>query len=178
MKLLDYLFSEKQHVEIPAQPNLESAWLSSNFIFRWLTRLHDWGVHAEEYKRLKGSDEDRIFALYKKLLAKYKKEPLVLQSLYYELAMMRAELGHGAKEYLKLAQQSVLQHYRKSRTVSGVALQNAGRDACSSCRKLDGWLLTLSQAEKKKLLPNPRCAKKHGKAVFCRCTYEPVMEKR
>ncbi|MBI4440991.1 hypothetical protein HY639_02380 [Candidatus Woesearchaeota archaeon] len=181
-RLLDYLLGKgMQKVEVPTNPSLEEAWLSSNFTFRWLTRLHDWGVLEEDFvtaKKKNKTDDEVIVSLYKQLLLRHKKEPLLLQSLYYEMAMIEAERGRDPQAYLVLSQKSIMSYYMKTRRVRAVVIQNSGRDACPSCKKLDGWVMTLAQAEKKKPLPNKNCSKKHGKGCFCRCTYGPMTELR
>lgn len=174
--LLDYFFGKKEQVIVPEKPTVEEAWLSSNFALRWIHRLEAWGLTADQYQkaRRKKSDEETILTLYKTLVKKNRSKLVVLQSLYYELAMMHAELGKNSAVYLKLAQKSILEYYKKNKNVQSVVIENAGRDACANCKKLDGLMLTLHEAEKKKFLPNQRCIKKHGKTVFCRCMYGPM----
>ena len=175
-KLLDYFFGRKERVVVPEKPTLDEAWLSSNFTLRWIHRLEAWEITTDQYQKAKGkkTDEDTILALYKTLIAKHRSKPVVLQSLYYELAMMHAELGKDAKWYLQQSHTAILEQYKKNKNVRSVVIENAGRDSCQSCKKLDGWLLTLREAEKKKVLPNKKCTKKHGKIAFCRCMYGPM----
>ncbi len=178
-KLLDYFFGRWERVIVPEKPTLEEAWLSSNFTLRWIHRLEAWGITADQYQKAKGkrSDEDTILHLYKTLVAKHQNNPVVLQSLYYELGLMHAELGKEAKSYLRKSHESSLKQYKKN-LVRHVVLENAGRDACAQCKKLDGWMLTIKEAEKRKVLPYAKCTKKHGKTAFCRCVYGAITDIR
>ena len=179
MGIKEFLFGKKEEkVIIPEQPAREDAWLASNFTFRWVERLHQWGVSHKDYaaeREKRKTDEESLFALYQQLTTKHKKDYLALQSLYYERAMMCAELGRDLKRYLALAQKSILAHYRQSKNVKGVVIE-AHKDACQACRKLDGWLLSLPEAEKEHPLPHAKCTKKHGKRAFCRCSYGPMTD--
>lgn len=179
MKLKEFLFGKKEEkVNVPVQPALEMAWLSSNFAFRWVTRLKDWGMTIDEYtkeKKQKKTDEDTIFSLYKKLILKHRNDLLIQQALYYELAMMQAELGKDPKQNLIRAQSSALSYYQRCKSVRNAVIES-NKDACPSCRKLDGWIMTFAQVKKLHPLPNTKCTKKHGKYAFCRCVYGSMNE--
>lgn len=179
MALWEWLFGKKEEgVEVPSTPEREDAWLSSNFTFRWVTRLQEWGITNREYtseRKKRKTDDEAIFALYDALIQKHKKDKLTLQSLHYEKAMMSAELGCDPKQSLKDACKSILGYYRQSKDVTGVVVE-AQRDACAACKKNDGWILPIATAEKKQILPNAKCTKKHGKKPFCRCSYGPMKE--
>ncbi len=177
MSLREFLFGKKeQEVDVPAEPAHENAWLSSNFTFRWVTRLKNWGITDKEYSKErhhKKTDDEAIFSLYKKLLVQHKNDMLVQQALYYELAMIDAELGRDPKPNLVLAQKNLLAHYHHSKNIRSVVIES-NKDACASCKKLDGWVLTFSEVTKQHPLPNLKCMKKHGKKSFCRCIYGPM----
>ena len=134
-KIKDYLLGKEPKVEVPSESSNEEAWLSSNFTFRWVCRLKDWGYAFKDFnlakEKTKKKDEEIIFSFYESLVGKHKKELLVLQSLYYEMAMTQAELGKDPKKYLALSHKSILDYYRNTKKVTSVFIENSGKNSCN-----------------------------------------------
>lgn len=98
----------------------------------------------------------------------------VLQSKYYDMALILNEENKPCHHLLRLSNKMKLmslrkQGYEKVRILSG--------GGCEDCKKLDGKTYTIEEALKSNSLPNKNCTHKlyNEKESFCKCMYEPVI---
>ncbi len=101
-----------------------------------------------------------------------------LGTTYYKMAIFLEKEGKDASHLrtlgykMKLRSQSDdLERFRESGVTKNVEIV-ATDDSCDKCKKLNHKVLSIKEAESRRLIPVKECTHKYG----CRCIYLPVIE--
>ena len=159
-------------------------------IVAWFNKLCSFGITTDDYiqknRELENSfgskalPRDVIWALFQNVLkvAALNNNLSTLARIYYEQAQFLYEEGKNhlpaLVEFHEITLKNMALEQSKNDILHGVQIAT-NRDACPTCRKLDGIRLTIEEAAKKGLLPNENCTHKpdpNRKGHFCRCFYK------
>ena len=153
----------------------------------WLKKLEDFGIKNNDFikKREELSERfkkevkstDIIWGLFNELILKTK-EPHLLKTIYYEMALFLNEEG---KDCFTILQQSVkieLMRFKQEGFIKKVQILTAGKDSCKACQYLENKIFIIEEALEKMPIPCKKCTHKihNSKMGFCRCCYLAKIE--